>query len=271
MPTSDDTGKTRWELAGAAMSEEQWAPHKADLAARRPFRNFCWERIGSDGDRHFIVISGDPIFDRSGAFSGYRGTGRDVTAEVRANARLVQANAELELSHQQNNAVLSNITHGVCSFDGAQRLMVWNRRYIEIYNLPPGAACVGRSFEQIMAYRRAAGTTMDMSSQDVLAWRDTLGASNQPATQVVTLKNGRIVLINYQPMSNGGWVGTHEDVTERLEAEANIAFMAQHDALTLAGQPRAVQRSPGASHRHGRTGQRIRSYLSRSRPFQARE
>ena len=46
---ADDSGKTRWELADPAMDEERWAAHKAKLAARRPFRNFRWERIGSDG------------------------------------------------------------------------------------------------------------------------------------------------------------------------------------------------------------------------------
>jgi diguanylate cyclase (GGDEF)-like protein len=232
MEDADDTGKTRWELADAAMGEERWTPHKSDLAARMPFRNFRWERIGADGTRHFITISGDPVFDRNGVFSGYRGTGRDITAEVQAHARLAHANLELELGHRQIDGVLGNITHGVCLFDGAQRLLVWNRRYVEIYNLPPEAARIGRSLKEIAEYRFAAGTTTDMTTSDYLAWRDELGAAAQPSSRVVTLKNGRIVVIHYQPMPDGGWVATHEDVTERQRAEASIAFMAQHDALT---------------------------------------
>jgi diguanylate cyclase (GGDEF)-like protein len=231
MIASDDTGKTRRELADPTISEARWAKHEADLAARVPFRDFRFERIGSDGERHYISTSGDPVFDRNGVFNGYRGTGREITAEVRANARLAQANAELELSHQQIEAVLKNITHGVSSFDGAQRLQVWNRRYVEIYNLPPGAACVGRSFEEIVGYRLAAGT-IDVAPVDYLARPAELGAANQPSSQVVTLKNGRIVVIHYQPMLDGGWVATHEDVTERHQAEASIAFLAQHDTLT---------------------------------------
>jgi diguanylate cyclase (GGDEF)-like protein len=137
----------------------------------------------------------------------------------------------LERSHQQIEAVLRNITHGVCSFDGAQRLLVWNQRYVDIYNLPPGAACVGRSFEEIIGYRLAAGT-IDVEPADLLARRTKLGAAAQPSRQVVTLKNGRIIVIQYQPMTDGGWVATHEDVTERQQAEASIAFMARHDALT---------------------------------------
>jgi diguanylate cyclase (GGDEF)-like protein len=224
MTASDDTGLTRRDFADPTMVEERWVTHEADLAARAPFRDFRFERIGSDGKRHYISSSGDPVFDRNGVFSGYRGTGREITAEVLANA-------ELELGHQQIEAVLRNITHGVSSFDGAQRLQVWNRRYVDIYNLPPGAACVGRSFEEIIGYRLAAGT-IDMTPVDHLARRAALGAANQPSSQVITLKNGRIVVIHYQPMLDGGWVATHEDVTERHQAEASIAFMAQHDALT---------------------------------------
>jgi diguanylate cyclase (GGDEF)-like protein len=232
MPASDDTGKTRWELAGIAMSEERWAPHKADLVARRSFRNFRWERLGTDGARHFITISGDPMFDRNGVFSGYRGTGRDITAEVQSHARLAQANYWLELGRRQIEAVLGNITHGVCLFDSAQRLLVWNRRYLEIYNLPPEAAHAGSSLEEILAYRLAAGTVTDMTTSDYLNWTKQLGADGQPSSRVVTLKNGRIVVIHYQPMPDGGWVATHEDVTERQQAEASIAFMAHHDGLT---------------------------------------
>ena len=76
---SDDIGKTPWELADPAMHEERWAAHRAELAARLPFRNFRWERIGSNGERLFISTNGDPIFDRNGVFRGYRGTGRDIT------------------------------------------------------------------------------------------------------------------------------------------------------------------------------------------------
>jgi diguanylate cyclase (GGDEF)-like protein len=229
---SDDCGKTRWEVAGSAMSEERWTPHKADLAARRPFRNFCLERIGSDGARHFMSLNGDPIFDRNGVFSGYRGTGREITEEVEAKARLARANSKLELGHQQFQAVLSNITQGVCLFDGEKRLLVWNRRYAEIYSLPSKAIRVGCSPEEIIGYRFASGSVPDMSISDYLASANQLVAEKQSSDNVESLRNGRIVAVRYQPVHGGGWVETHEDITVRQQAEESIAFMARHDALT---------------------------------------
>jgi diguanylate cyclase (GGDEF)-like protein len=135
------------------------------------------------------------------------------------------------MGRQQMDAMMSNITHGVCLFDGDQRLLVWNRRYVEIYNLPPGAARIGRSLEEIVAYRVAAGT-IGVSPADHLVGRAALGVPNQPTSRIVALNNGRIVVVHDQPMSDGGWVSTHEDVTARQQTEANIAFMATHDALT---------------------------------------
>jgi len=225
MTASDDTGKTRWDLAGAAMSEERWAPHKADLAARLPFRNFCWERLDSDGSRHFMTISGNPVFERDGAFSGYRGTGREITAEVEAKERS-------ELGRQQFDAVLSNITQGVCFFDSDKRLLLWNRRYVEIYDLPTEAICIGRTLEDILRYRIAAGTEPDQSLSDYLGWQEQLAAANRPSRSVIALKDGRFIAISYQPMAGGGWVATNEDVTDRQRAEARVVFAARHDALT---------------------------------------
>jgi diguanylate cyclase (GGDEF)-like protein len=228
---ADDTGMTRWELAGTAMSEERWAPHKAMLAARLPFRDFQWERVGPDGKRHFILVSGAPAFDRTGAFSGYRGTGREVTAEVESKARLARANAELEQGRQRFDAVLSNINQGICFFDGTERLLLCNRRYNEIYNLPPEMDYVGASLTEIMRYRGTAGTGLVLPSEyfDVLAQVRVQGRAMRAVT---ALRNGRSIEIYHQPMPEGGWVATHEDITERQQSEASLLFMARHDALT---------------------------------------
>jgi PAS domain-containing protein len=126
---ADDIGKTPRELADPAMHEERWAAHRAELAARRPFRDFRWERIGSNGERLFISTNGVPIFDRNGVFRGYRGTGRDITAEVAATAKLLQLNSDLELGRQHFNAVLNSMSQGVCLFDADKRLVLCNRLY----------------------------------------------------------------------------------------------------------------------------------------------
>jgi signal transduction histidine kinase len=108
---STDVGKTRWELADPAMNPERWAIHKADLAARRPFRDFRWERIRTDGKRSYMSTSGDPIFDDAGMFQGYRGTGRDITADVEAAEELRLAKERAETANRAQSAFLANMSH----------------------------------------------------------------------------------------------------------------------------------------------------------------
>jgi PAS domain-containing protein len=86
-----DIGKTRWDFGDPAMDPRRWDAHKAVLAARRPFRDFRWERIGTDGKRRYMSTSGDPIFDEAGHFLGYLGTGLDKTGDIEAAEELRQA------------------------------------------------------------------------------------------------------------------------------------------------------------------------------------
>jgi PAS domain S-box-containing protein len=88
--SSSDIGKTRHETVKAGVTPEQWAQHDADLAARRSFQNFRFERTLADGRVIDVSISGRPVFDAKGQFHGYRGSGRDVTKEVAVEVELAR-------------------------------------------------------------------------------------------------------------------------------------------------------------------------------------
>ncbi|HXR86313.1 MAG TPA: ATP-binding protein [Stellaceae bacterium] len=85
-----DIGKTRRETVKSGVTPEQWAQHDADLAARRPFQNFRFERALADGRAIQAAISGKPFFDAKGQFRGYRGSGRDITKEVAVEVELAR-------------------------------------------------------------------------------------------------------------------------------------------------------------------------------------
>jgi PAS domain S-box-containing protein len=109
LPT--DVVKTTWDLADPAMDPHTWDAHMADLAARRPFRDFRWEILQADGKRHYMSISGDPFFDEAGRFLGYHGTGRDVTTDVEAAEELRSAKDRAEAASRAKSQFLTNMSH----------------------------------------------------------------------------------------------------------------------------------------------------------------
>src|ERR1035437_10171910 len=76
-------GERRWEIPYLSPDEAGWQAHRAVLDAHRPFREFELSRLGTDGAERHISISGDPVFDESGAFKGYRGVGKDIAEQMR--------------------------------------------------------------------------------------------------------------------------------------------------------------------------------------------
>ncbi|WP_431095379.1 PAS domain S-box protein [Polaromonas aquatica] len=85
---SEHIGKTRWEIDHSPANEELWANHRAQLERHEVFRNFEYEREEKDGSRVTLSISGEPMVDANGRFTGYHGVGTDITARLEAEAKL---------------------------------------------------------------------------------------------------------------------------------------------------------------------------------------
>ena len=77
-------GKQRWDRRYFNMTDAAWAAHRAELDARRPFRDLELGRVSAAGEKIWVSVSGEPMFDDGGAFKGYNGVGKDITARKRA-------------------------------------------------------------------------------------------------------------------------------------------------------------------------------------------
>jgi signal transduction histidine kinase len=104
-------GRTRWELVGADATGAFWVAHIAELNARRPFRNLRYQRSHGTERMHHVCVNGNPIFDKTGEFLGYRGTGRDITAEVDAAQQLQLAKENAEAISRAKSEFVANMSH----------------------------------------------------------------------------------------------------------------------------------------------------------------
>src|SRR5882672_9677359 len=77
-------GKRRWDFKYQNMTEKDWAAHIALLDGRKPFRDLEFCRLHESGGKTWMSVSGEPVFDSSGVFKGYRGVGKDITERKRA-------------------------------------------------------------------------------------------------------------------------------------------------------------------------------------------
>lgn len=93
LPQGSPLGKPRWEVPYLTPDAAGWEAHRARLDSHRPFRDFGYSRLATDGAARHIEISGDPVFDATGAFQGYRGVGRDITERKRAERALAESEA----------------------------------------------------------------------------------------------------------------------------------------------------------------------------------
>ena len=120
-------GKPRWEVAYLSPDAAGWEAHRAVLDARSPFREFEYSRMANDGRVRHISISGDPVFDASGEFLGYRGVGKDISERKSTEARIARMTQLYAALSQCNQAIVRcssedelfpQICHDVVEFGG---------------------------------------------------------------------------------------------------------------------------------------------------------
>jgi diguanylate cyclase (GGDEF)-like protein len=124
------------------------------------------------------------------------------------------------------------MSQALCMFDGKHELVVCNAPYARMYGLTDQLIRPGTPFRAILQQRISNGLHNGRSADEYE--RDVIESikDDRPITKMIELSDGRTVAIKQRRMPDGGWISTHEDITEYRRIEARVAHMARHDALT---------------------------------------
>jgi PAS domain S-box-containing protein len=210
-------GKCRWELPGIMPLSSSWEAHRAVLEAHQPFRGFEYLRTLPDGTSSWFSISGVPIFDSQGRFSGYRGTARDISAARRAEEAQRQGFDFL-------NGIVDNVPVALHlkSVDGKHPIKVWNKAAEELYGVTREEA-IGRTVYELWPHEDA-----DRMYAADLALIESGIAEDFPDRIAVTRHRGAIhvhmrkVALRDRAGKISHLLITAEDITGRRAAEARL-------------------------------------------------
>ncbi len=162
----------------------------------------------------------------------------DRTPDTAVDAqKLMEHTRHLARLNSWFEVALNNMARGLSMFDADRNLIVCNSLYREFYELPEELTVPGTPFSKILAFHTAkegtANSVEELRRQQ--HWIEQHAQELQHGktfTHTQYLKNGRIILVTNQPLTDGGWVDIQEDVTEKTLAHERIEWLARHCPLT---------------------------------------
>jgi diguanylate cyclase (GGDEF)-like protein len=191
-------------------------------AIRKPYidgaKASTYEEVLSDG--RIIVISHRPI-----AVGGWVSIYEDVTEERRAEA-------ELKEQHRRFDAALANMSQGLLMYSAAGRLIVRNQRFLDLCNAKASDFALGMTHRQMLDKLIRLGIFAPVEIDVEVGKTKASLDAGQSHSSYRELVDGRTLFVLRRPLTDGGWVATFEDVTERRRAEERMTHLAHHDTLT---------------------------------------
>ena len=168
----------------------------------------------------------DEIGQMVSAIAAFCGEMRDAKEVIERNEH------DLLSQNQRFDAALANMSQGLCMFDGNKRLIVSNARFAEMYGIDPEIIKPGMHFRDILLRRIATGAFVGGDPEEYIRERLVSVEERVFRVKVHQLADGRSVALYHRPMPGGGWLATHDDITNIRRIEAQITHMAHHDGLT---------------------------------------
>ncbi|MCC6212681.1 MAG: EAL domain-containing protein [Burkholderiales bacterium] len=223
-PAERFIGKRRWDLPWTNMTDDDWAEHRAQLDRHEPFHDLQLRSRDAKGDGIVIAVSGKPVFDAQGAFTGYRGVGRNITLRKRTKRSLREIAERFrsltELSsdwYWEMDAELrfTYVSEGIRKVRGvAPESLIGKRRW---------------EFDRVGGEEEMARHRVTLESH--LPFRDFVLARRTGEGRITYVSHAGKPIFDAQGIFRG-YRGVARDITAQVQAEDELARMAHYDALT---------------------------------------
>ncbi len=148
------------------------------------------------------------------------------------NIALRERDRALHIQNVLFDAALNNMSQGLLMTDRNQRLIVFNKRFLDLFQVDPSTFGPGLPMNEIFNKMTASGTMPDTMIETIHLKQRGFADARQSGTFVASDEGGQSISVSQRPIADGGWVATYEDVSEQRRAEESIRFAAHHDALT---------------------------------------
>ncbi|MET1411474.1 PAS-domain containing protein [Roseibium sp. HPY-6] len=146
----------------------------------------------------------------------------DITKAKEHETEIARISGALDKTSDRFNEALNNMIQGLCMFDNEQKLILCNRRYLEMYGFSAEVVKPGILIADIMRYSISLGNYREEDAQAALKARHDPSRLKKRTTIKQHLRDGRVIAVMNEPMVNGGSIATYQDITAMERHEARL-------------------------------------------------
>jgi PAS domain S-box-containing protein len=228
---------------GGIIHSEDWSKVETtirDALAKRQSFELEYRIVRADGSIRWVYDRGQGIFADDGTPIFQDGVLLDITerknAEEKLNATEAARAAEVADKYEKLQCIIDNMADGVALFDVDMKLVTFNRRMVDMGELPPVFAQLGTLYEDLIRQFVVNGDYGTGDVAQILREKMAQARSGQAAIYEVARHDGRSIEVRRNPMPDGGVVLTYRDVTQHRTIEAQLRESQKLEALgQLAG------------------------------------
>jgi signal transduction histidine kinase len=162
------------------------------------------------------------LAERTTADGGLVVVSADITDTRQRESELREIGQDLRDNNLLLDAALANMSQGLAMFDVDHCLIICNRRYLDLYDLPADLGQPGVPLRRIMEVSARLQGLDEEATARLIEERMTIAGKPEGSRWREMLSNGRVIDIFHQPLAAGGSIATYEDVTENYQAEVEL-------------------------------------------------